>query len=136
MKITKLDLGGTMDYVSKTAVMVDREFYQDWAGDEVSYKVIADYDRLPFAANAFKEAAGSCVLEGEERQTWFNEFARVLRPGGRLQIKGCGSFDSIPFSHILLPEQAGFKLREMAGFYNADAPSGLDIDSPYLWIKS
>jgi hypothetical protein len=134
MKIIKLDLGGTMDYVSKRAVMVDMDFYQDWAGDEVSHKVVADFAHLPFAADTFKEAAGSCVLE-DEQLDWFFEFARVLRKGARLQIKGCGTFEAIPFSHFHMPYRAGFKLREVAGWYGSDSEPGFDMDTPYIWSR-
>jgi len=84
----KLDLGGTMCYESKDAVIIADD--GETAGDEVTPLVVGDYNRMPFVSDIFDEAEGTCYLEeGHD----FKELARILKPGAKAIVTTCLTFD-------------------------------------------
>ena len=111
MKITKLDLGGTSQFLTKDAVSLSIDGTKMCEEDDLSLVVIGDYNRPPFKSETFKTIKGCCYIEGPVDPF---ELARVAKPKAKLWIRGCGPADLEVKCVATLLWRAGFRITKMS----------------------
>jgi ubiquinone/menaquinone biosynthesis C-methylase UbiE len=85
--------------------------------DEVTPVIVGDYNHMPFPAECFDEAHGSCYLE--EVPQW-SELFRVLRPGATATLSACCeayASERAMFAEVI---GAGFIITEYPAWYQDD----------------
>lgn len=91
----KLDLGGTACYEQAHGA-VGITLDGTTSDDGTTPYMIGDYNKMPFADASFDEAFGCCYLEEPYD---FEELARVMKKGGKVQIGSCDAW-KITRSHL------------------------------------
>lgn len=127
-----LDLGGTACYEDQNAVGVSLD--GSGSDDEITPRIIADYNRAPFADNTFDEAVGSCYLE--EEVDWAELF-RLLKPGAKAIVMSCGFPYGVDINEPLADaEAAGFVIEEPYHIgYGAEEDNRFAITAPMIVRK-
>jgi SAM-dependent methyltransferase len=92
-------------FTNKTKLLVGLDLRLDLAeNNQVQCATRASVVQMPFANQSFDLIFSRFLLEHvEQPQTTFNEFARVLKPGGKLIILTPNSFHYFPVAGKLIP---------------------------------
>jgi len=86
----RLDLGGVACYTDASGRSVGISLDNTSADDEITPRIVGDYNHAPFAKNTFSEAHGCCYFEDTYDLA---ELARILRPGARVKLSSCQTYE-------------------------------------------
>lgn len=105
--ITKLDLGGTSQFLTKDAVSISLDGTKMEAESDHAITVVGDYNRMPFKDEVFKDIRGCCYAEGIVDPF---ELYRVAKPYARIWLRGCETSNTEADCLMQLLWRAGFKV--------------------------